>query len=298
MESLTLILVILAGYFFVTFLSNDLYRYLNKIKEVFQNTASSLFNLFLNILSRNKGNINHIRTENIDSYKARMFFWQFTIIVLLLFVANIFVLNNYLSSVEGLDVSILPGGLGSGLEQYQWIKYSHAVAAVIIVLEYGWGIFRYYWIDQRKKNSEEESYAMTLWIVEIIAWIFVFVEGIIWFQLSDSIVAKTDFVLPVTEGSPLANVMRGFFAFFGMAFTYAEYMYGYTIAKSQDAIESSHIIKFIQILFFTLLSLPVFIASALIYLFYVVAYSITLAMEFILIPSAYILKKIGLMNEQ
>ena len=297
MYEVTLILAVLAGYFFITFLSNDLYKYLGKLRELFENTASSLFNLFLNILSRNKNNIQQIRTENTDSYKARMFFWQFTIIVLFLFVANIFVLTNYLAGVEGLNAKIFSGGVGSGLEQYGWILYAHAIAAVIIMLEFGWGIFRYYWIDQRKKKSEEESYAMTLWIVEIIAWIFVFVEGIIWFQLSDSIVVKTDFVFPVTEGTPLANLMRGFFAFFGMAFTYAEYMYGYTIAKSQDAIESSHFVKFIQILFFTLVSLPIFLASALIYALYVVVYSLILIIEFVLIPSRYILQKTGLMSE-
>ena len=106
MYEVTLILAVLAGYFFITFLSNDLYKYLGKLRELFENTASSLFNLFLNILSRNKNNIQQIRTENTDSYKARMFFWQFTIIVLFLFVANIFVLTNYLAGVEGLNAKI------------------------------------------------------------------------------------------------------------------------------------------------------------------------------------------------
>jgi hypothetical protein len=92
-------------------------------------------------------------------------------------------------------------------------------------------------------------------------------------------------------------VLKGFLGFFGAAFTLGEYYYGYSISKAQNEIDESVIIKIISIIFFTFVSLWTFLASGVLYIFHVIVWFLRLLLEFIILPSKFLLKSARLFNE-
>ena len=63
------IVFLLIGYLFLTYLSIDIFKYFDRLKEVFTDTSNYLFNISYNILGRNKKHIDYIKNENQKSFK-------------------------------------------------------------------------------------------------------------------------------------------------------------------------------------------------------------------------------------
>ena len=103
--------------------------------------------------------------------------------------------------------------------------------------------------------------------------------------------------MPTGTSLIVVEILKGFLGFFGAAFTLGEYYYGYSISKAQSEIESSVIIKMISVIFFTFVSLWTFFGSGALYILHIIVWIVRLILEFIIIPSKFILKKLRLMSE-
>lgn len=286
------IVFLLIGYFFLTYLSIDIFKYFDRLKEVFTSTSSYLFNTSFDILGRNKKHIDYIKNENQKSFNARRDFYIFLVLSIFLFSANVFVLSTFFGEVSGLDESIF-----GPFSDLGFLQYSHMVAAVIILFEVGLGILYFYFEYGQEQDPDEANYTGRLYAISIIVGICVLVEGFIWYQLSS--ILNEQGILRMPEGTSfvVTEVLKGFLGFFGAAFTLGEYYYGYSISKAQNEIDESVIIKIISIIFFTFVSLWTFLASGALYIFHVIVWFLRLLLEFIILPSKFLLKSARLFNE-
>jgi hypothetical protein len=286
------IVFLLIGYFFLTYLSIDIFKYFDRLKEVFTSTSNYLFNTSFDILGRNKKHIDYIKNENQKSFNARRDFYIFLVLSIFLFSANVFVLSTFFGEVSGLDESIF-----GPFSDLGFLQYSHMVAAVIILFEVGLGILYFYFEYGQEQDPDEANYTGRLYAISIIVGICVLVEGFIWYQLSS--ILNEQGILRMPEGTSfvVTEVLKGFLGFFGAAFTLGEYYYGYSISKAQNEIDESVIIKIISIIFFTFVSLWTFLASGVLYIFHVIVWFLRLLLEFIILPSKFLLKSARLFNE-
>lgn len=286
------IVFLLIGYFFLTYLSIDIFKYFDRLKEVFTSTSNYLFNTSFDILGRNKKYIDYIKNENQKSFNARRDFYIFLVLSIFLFSANVFVLSTFFGEVSGLDESIF-----GPFSDLGFLQYSHMVAAVIILFEVGLGILYFYFEYGQEQDPDEANYTGRLYAISIIVGICVLVEGFIWYQLSS--ILNEQGILRMPEGTSfvVTEVLKGFLGFFGAAFTLGEYYYGYSISKAQNEIDESVIIKIISIIFFTFVSLWTFLASGVLYIFHVIVWFLRLLLEFIILPSKFLLKSARLFNE-
>ena len=55
------LLLYIALYFFLTFLSKDLYAYFDRLKDIFTSNSKFLYNLSFKILSANEKNLHYIK---------------------------------------------------------------------------------------------------------------------------------------------------------------------------------------------------------------------------------------------
>ena len=206
---------------------------------------------------------------------------------------NIFILSEFFGS----NLSDLDNPIFGGMSDYSFIKYSHMVAAVVIIFEIGLGLLFYYYENHQKEDPDEASYASTLTLITFMLIAVCFVEGYIWYQLSSIMAIEGTLIIP--EGLPNTAIqfLKGFLGFFGVAFTYGEYLYGYAISKSQNEIKSSLISKCISILFFGFISLWTFLGSGILYFLHILVWILRLSIEFLIIPSIFIFKKIRLIND-
>ena len=209
-----------------------------------------------------------------------------------IFSANVFVLSTFFGEVSGLDESIF-----GPFSDLGFLQYSHMVAAVIILFEVGLGILYFYFEYGQEQDPDEANYTGRLYAISIIVGICVLVEGFIWYQLSS--ILNEQGILRMPEGTSfvVTEVLKGFLGFFGAAFTLGEYYYGYSISKAQNEIDESVIIKIISIIFFTFVSLWTFLASGVLYIFHVIVWFLRLLLEFIILPSKFLLKSARLFNE-
>ena len=286
------ILFFVVCYFFLTFLSVDLFKYFDRLKEVFTNTSRYLFSISYEILGKNKKHINYIKNENLKSFNARRDFYIFLILSIFLFSANVFVLSTFFGEVSGLDESIF-----GPFSDLGFLQYSHMVAAVIILFEVGLGILYFYFEFGQEQDPDEANYTGRLYAISIIVAICVLVEGFIWYQLSS--ILNEQGVLRMPEGTSfiVTEILKGFLGFFGAAFTLGEYYYGYSISKAQNEIDESIIVKIISIIFFTFVSIWTFLGSGILYCFHIIVWAVRLSLEFIILPSKFILKSMRLFNE-
>ena len=286
------IIFLIARYFFLTFLSVDLFKYFDRLKEVFTNTSRYLFSTSYEILGKNKKHIDYIKNENQKSFNARRDFYIFLILSIFLFSANVFVLSTFFGEVSGLDESIF-----GPFSDFGFLQYSHMVAAVIILFEVGLGILYFYFEFGQEQDPDEANYTGRLYTISIIVGICVLVEGFIWYQLSS--ILNEQGVLRMPEGTSfvVTELLKGFLGFFGAAFTLGEYYYGYSISKAQNEIDESIIVKIISIIFFTFVSIWTFLGSGILYCFHIIVWAIRLTLEFIILPSKFILKSMRLFNE-
>lgn len=286
------IIFFIVCYFFLTFLSVDLFKYFDRLKEVFTYTSRYLFNTSYEILGKNKKHIDYIKNENQKSFNARRDFYIFLILSIFLFSANVFVLSTFFGEVSGLDESIF-----GPFSDFGFLQYSHMVAAVIILFEVGLGILYFYFEFGQEQDPDEANYTGRLYAISIIVGICVLVEGFIWYQLSS--ILNEQGVLRMPEGTSfLVNeILKGFLGFFGAAFTLGEYYYGYSISKAQNEIDESIIVKILSIIFFTFVSIWTFLGSGILYCFHIIVWAIRLTLEFIILPSKFILKSMRLFNE-
>jgi len=171
------------------------------------------------------------------------------------------------------------------------------VAAVIILFEVGLGILYFYFEYGQEQDPDEANYTGRLYAISIIVGICVLVEGFIWYQLSN--ILNEQGVLRMPEGTSfiVTEILKGFLGFFGAAFTLGEYYYGYSISKAQNEIDESIIVKIISIIFFTFVSLWTFVGSGILYCFHILVWALRLFLEFIILPSKFILKSMRLFNE-
>ncbi len=286
------IIFLIIGYFFLTFLSVDIFKYLNRLKDVFTGNSNFLFNISFKILNNNKKHIDYIKNENEKSFNARRDFYIFLIISILLFSANVFVLSQFFGEVSGLDQSIF-----GPFSDLAFLQYSHMVAAVIILFEVGLGVLYFYFEYGQEQDPDEANYTGRLYAISLIVAICVMVEGFIWYQLS-TILAEQG-LLRMPEGTSLlvVEILKGFLGFFGAAFTLGEYYYGYSISKAQNEIDESIIVKIISIIFFTFISLWTFAGSGILYILHIFVWIFRLLLELIILPSKFILKSMRLLNE-
>lgn len=286
------IVFLLIGYFFLTYLSIDIFKYFDRLKEVFTSTSNYLFNTSFDILGRNKKHIDYIKNENLKSFNARRDFYIFLVLSIFLFSANVFVLSTFFGEVSGLDESIF-----GPFSDLGFLQYSHMVAAVIILFEVGLGILYFYFEFGQEQDPDEANYTGRLYTISIIVGICVLVEGFIWYQLSS--ILNEQGVLRLPEGTSfiVTEILKGFLGFFGAAFTLGEYYYGYSISKAQNEIDESIIVKIISILFFTFVSIWTFLGSGILFCFHILVWALRLILEFIILPSKFILKSMRLFNE-
>lgn len=286
----TITISIIVGYIFFTFLSKDLFVYFDRINTIFTIQSKNLFNLSFKILKENNENIDYIRNEDIKSSSARRDFFTFMLISLLLFSANVFVLSQFFNTVEGLNDPIF-----GAFSDFAFLQYSHLVAAVIILFEVGLGLLYFYFENGQKLDPDEAKYAGRLYAISFIVGICIFVEAYIWYNLSA--VMGENLFFPQGINSLTEEILKGFLGFFGAAFTLGEYYYGYSISKSQSEINEKLSTKVISIFFFTFVSIWTFIGSGILYLFYVLIWGLRLLIEFIILPSKFIFKKLRLISE-
>ena len=287
-----LTLYILLAYIFLTFLSNDFYRYFDRLKDFFTVQSNYLFNLAYKILDQNKKHLDYIKNENNKSFNARRDFYTFLILSIALFSANVFVLAQFFGAVYGLDESIF-----GGMSDFAFLQYSHMVAGVIILFEVGLGLLYFYFEYNQALDPDETNYTGRLFAISGIVGICVLVEGYIWYNLSTILYEQGILNMPSGVSPIVIEVLKGFLGFFGAAFTYGEYLYGYSISKAQSEIESSVIVKMTSVIFFTFISLWVFLGSGLLYTFHTIVWGVRLILEFIIIPSKFILQKFRLIGE-
>ena len=286
------IVFLLIGYFFLTYLSIDIFKYFDRLKEVFTDTSNYLFNISYNILGRNKKHIDYIKNENQKSFNARRDFYIFLILSIFLFSANVFVLSTFFGEVSGLDESIF-----GPFSDLGFLQYSHMVAAVIILFEVGLGILYFYFEYGQEQDPDEANFTGRLYAISLIVGICVLVEGFIWYQLSS--ILNEQGILRMPEGTSfiVTEILKGFLGFFGAAFTMGEYYYGYSISKAQNEIDESIIIKIISIIFFTFVSLWTFLGSGILYALHIIVWFLRLLLEFFILPSKFLLKSARLFNE-
>ena len=286
------IVFLLIGYFFLTFLSTDIFKYFDRLKEVFTDTSNYLFNISYNILGRNKKHIDYIKNENQKSFNARRDFYIFLILSIFLFSANVFVLSTFFGEVSGLDESIF-----GPFSDLGFLQYSHMVAAVIILFEVGLGILYFYFEYGQEQDPDEANFTGRLYAISLIVGICVLVEGFIWYQLSSILNEQGILRLPEGTSFIVTEMLKGFLGFFGAAFTMGEYYYGYSISKAQNEIDESIIIKIISITFFTFVSLWTFLGSGILYALHIIVWFLRLLLEFFILPSKFLLKSARLFNE-
>ena len=286
------IVFLLIGYFFLTFLSTDIFKYFDRLKEVFTDTSNYLFNISYNILGRNKQHIDYIKNENQKSFNARRDFYIFLILSIFLFSANVFVLSTFFGEVSGLDESIF-----GPFSDLGFLQYSHMVAAVIILFEVGLGILYFYFEYGQEQDPDEANFTGRLYAISLIVGICVLVEGFIWYQLSSILNEQGILRLPEGTSFIVTEMLKGFLGFFGAAFTMGEYYYGYSISKAQNEIDESIIIKIISITFFTFVSLWTFLGSGILYALHIIVWFLRLLLEFFILPSKFLLKSARLFNE-
>tara|TARA_B100000575_G_scaffold293610_1_gene305613 strand:+ start:1617 stop:2489 length:873 start_codon:yes stop_codon:yes gene_type:complete len=286
------LLLYIGLYIFLTFLSKDLYAYFDRLKDIFTSNSKFLYDLSFKILSANDQNLHYIKNEDSHSFNARRDFYTFLIISLMLFSANIFVLSQFFGSISGLGQPIF-----GGMSDFSFLQYSHMVAAVIIIFELGLGLLYFYFEQSQQNDPDEASYANSLLSISGIVIIMCLVEGFIWYQLSAILFEKGDMYLPIGTNPTIVEIVKGFLGFFGAAFTLGEYYYGYSISKSQNEIKSSIIVRIISIIFFSFVSLWTFLGSGILYAFHIIVWFIRLSLEFLLIPSNFVLRKIGFLND-
>jgi len=296
-QELTYFLYFLGYLITALIIRDEVYGYLNKVKEMFISNSEKIRNLSFNLFNSGKSIFNDAQIQkDVNSSKARGLFFLLLFLSFLLISQNIVTLSSFLDEIGTLKKSIIP----SNTSAIGAIHWSHFMAFGIVLTEFicGWAFYTAL-KDQREKP--DETIHATLRTIITVSFIFLlFTETVLWFQLS-AVIGESDAFVNPFQGTLFEGFTNGFIALLGFVLTIIEFYMGFKMSDFSDKFEGlkiidglARLIHYSQSVVFYLVSFIVLIYSGFLYFLFIFISIFENILTVFFIPAKFFLKKIKL----
>lgn len=288
--------VIFFGYLFVVWLIHDqLFSYLEDFKKFVNDSIDDLTNETKNFSNNGYNSyLNIINKPNDENFsKHRRTFIFISVVSILLISQNIVALTRVLETTPTLNQPIIDNvGLLSNLT---WGAFM-ALGIVITEFIIGWTLFQ----KQEVQYEDGPKNTLNTWLGTLIvlcAFIVIFTESQIWYQISDSVTSNEDFV-NIFSGSLFDSFGATFIAILGGGVTVLEIALGYYAARAQSKFQGFNVAQSLNnignhlqsFLFYTLSLLTYILTLFLKLIPFLVNFS-TKILELLSLPALFLYKR-------